>query len=148
MVLYDCYLLGSLLPINYFFINFTLTKRLFLLFRTFLNTPKRGGCIFFAHGCVFFAHGAFFLHTSVSIQIFKNFMEIEEEIYLPSDTNQPQEHQALDYAFCSNKLGIIVNDELVILVTSTVVQEFANYVQGSQLKTDIESLSKAMNEDL
>ena len=84
----------------------------------------------------------------LSIQIFKNFMEIEEEIYLPSDTNQPQEHQALDYAFCSNKLGIIANDELVILVTSTVVQEFANYVQGSQLKTDIESLSKAMNEDL
>ena len=59
MVFYDCYLLGSLFSINYFFINFTLTKRLFLLFRTFLNTPKRGA---------FFLHMVHFLllHTSVS----------------------------------------------------------------------------------
>ena len=38
-------------------------------------------------------------------------MEIEAEIYLPSDINQPQKYQALDYIFCSNKLDIIVNDE-------------------------------------
>ena len=65
MVFYDCYLLGSLFPINYFFINFTLTKKLFLLFRTFLNIPKRGGCIFFCTWVHFFLHMVHFFCTLV-----------------------------------------------------------------------------------
>ena len=68
-------------------------------------------------------------------------MEIEEEIYLPSNINQPQEHQALDYVLCSNKLDIIANDELVTL---TVVEEFANYVQGSNSKLILNPFQKQL----